>query len=172
MFRGLMLRQAFLLTLVLGAVVAQTPPTKFVSTAPVQPIPYSHKQHLALGLQCKDCHYTGAEPADDMVLPEVDKCMTCHASIKKDSPNIQKLAQFKTDGKQVPWVRVYHLPDYVDFSHKEHLAKAKATCDTCHGPVKERDAIRKESDISMAGCIDCHRSHDASVGCNFCHESR
>jgi Cytochrome c7 and related cytochrome c/Class III cytochrome C family len=165
-------RRILLLALVAGAVVAQTSLTKSVSVAPVQPIPYSHKQHLALGLQCKDCHYTAAEPADDMVLPAVAKCMTCHVSIKKDSPNIQKLAQFKTDGKEVPWVRVYHLPDYVDFSHKEHLAKAKATCDTCHGPVKEREAIRKESDISMAGCIDCHRSNNAPVSCNFCHESR
>jgi hypothetical protein len=167
-----MLRQFFLLTMIACAVAAQTVPGKSVSVAPVQPIPYSHKQHLALGLQCRECHQTAAEPADDMILPETAKCMTCHVSIKKDSPSIQKLAQFKTDGKPVPWVRVYHLPDYVDFSHKEHLTKAKATCETCHGPVKERDAIRKESDISMAGCIDCHRANGASVACNFCHEPR
>src|SRR5271163_4738237 len=145
-----MLRRLFLVTLVAGDVAAQTTPSKVVTVAPVQPIPYSHKQHLALGLQCKDCHQTSAEVADEMVLPAVDKCMTCHVSIKKDSPNIQKLAEFQKDGKPVPWVRVYSLPDYVDFSHKTHITKAKATCENCHGPVKEREAIRKESDISMA----------------------
>jgi len=28
---------------------------------PVQPVPYSHKKHLAQGLDCKDCH-TNPEP--------------------------------------------------------------------------------------------------------------
>jgi len=30
---------------------------------PEQPIPYSHKQHIALGLTCKDCH-TNPDPGD------------------------------------------------------------------------------------------------------------
>lgn len=65
-------------------------------------------------------------------------------------------------------VRVYHLPDFVDFSHKGDLTKAKATCETCHGPLRDRDVIRKEMDTSMAGCMDCHRANDASVACNDC----
>ena len=107
-----------------------------------------------------------------MGLPATAKCMSCHNAIKTDSPNIQKLAQFHKDGQPVPWVRVYRLPDFVDFSHKAHLATGKATCENCHGPVRERDVIRKEMDTSMAGCMDCHRTNNASVACNFCHEPR
>jgi hypothetical protein len=165
-----MLGRVFLLTLA-GLVSAQTPPAKYVPPAPVQPIPYSHKQHLALILKCETCHQM-PEAGDDMALPATDKCMTCHASIRKDSPSIQKLAQYHEDGQTVPWVRVYRLPDYVDFSHKDHLAMANATCETCHGPVRERDSIRKDSDISMAGCMECHRANNVSVARNYCHDPR
>ena len=37
--------------------------------APVQPIPYSHKKHLALGLDCKTCH-RNPEPGKLMTFPE------------------------------------------------------------------------------------------------------
>jgi len=28
----------------------------FAAEPPLQPIPYSHKQHIALGLKCANCH--------------------------------------------------------------------------------------------------------------------
>jgi hypothetical protein len=162
------------LTLALVAVCATaqtpTPAAKYVPRAPEQPIPYSHKKHLALGLECKTCHEM-PDPGNNMGIPATDKCMTCHRSVKSDSPTIQKLAQFQKDGKPVPWVRIYHLPDYVDFSHKEHLA-AKAACETCHGPVREREVMRKELGVAMSDCIECHRSNNAPVTCDFCHDPR
>ena len=124
-----------------------------------------------MGLECKNCHEM-PDPDDDMGLPATAKCMACHATIKKDSPSIQKLAQFAKDGQPVPWVRVYRLPDFVDFSHKVHLTQAKAKCEDCHGPVRESDVIRKETDTSMAACMDCHRANGASVACNYCHDPR
>jgi hypothetical protein len=166
-----------LLALAVFPAAAQSPKTapaakaKYMPPPPVQPIPYSHKQHLALGLQCKNCHEM-AEPGDYAGLPSTATCMNCHTTIKKDSPSIQKLAQFHKDGQPVPWVRVYHIPDYVDFSHKVHLTRAKATCETCHGPVRERDVLRKETDITMAGCMDCHRANNASIACDYCHALR
>jgi hypothetical protein len=86
--------------------------------APVQPIPYSHKQHLALGLKCKECH-TMTDPGEMMGIPEASKCMTCHVSIKKDSPAIQKLAAFANAGRPVPWIRV-------------RANKASLACTSCH----------------------------------------
>jgi hypothetical protein len=150
--------------------IAQTP-LKYTSPAPEQPIPYSHKKHLALGLECKNCHEM-PEPGNDMGLPVTDKCIACHRTVKAESPEIQKLVQFQKDGKAVPWIRIYHVPDYVDFSHKEHLTKAKATCETCHGPVRERDVMRKEVGVAMSDCIDCHRTNNAPVTCDFCHDPR
>ena len=60
---------------------------------PEQPIPYSHKTHLALGLQCQECH-PNPEPGDRMTLPAPEKCMTCHSIVAKDKPAIQKLAEY------------------------------------------------------------------------------
>src|ERR1700726_2692380 len=60
---------------------------------PVQPIPYSHKTHLALGLDCKTCH-TNPDPGKLMTNPATSTCMTCHAVVAKTKPAIQKLASF------------------------------------------------------------------------------
>jgi hypothetical protein len=138
--------------------------------APVQPIPYSHRQHLALGLKCRDCH-TMPDPGEMMGIPEAPRCMTCHRSIKKDSAAIQKLAAFAREDRPVPWVRVYQIPSYVAFGHKAHL-DAGATCEACHGPVAERDRLAREIDMSMTGCMNCHRVNKASLACTYCHEER
>jgi len=97
--------------------------------------------------------------------------MTCHQSVKKDSPPIQKLAAFAARSESVPWVRVYQIPGYVFFSHKNHLDTG-ATCETCHGKVAERNRLFQGDDISMGGCMNCHRSKRASLDCTFCHEQR
>ena len=150
---------------------AQTPPPKYIPPPPVQPLPFSHKQHLATGLECKNCHEI-PDPGDFAGIPATAKCMTCHAGIKKDSPHIQKLAEYHGKDTPVPWKRVYRIPDYVFFSHKEHLTRGKVTCEACHGPVRERDVMRKEKETSMAACMECHRTAGASLACDFCHDQR
>jgi len=131
-----------------------------------QPLPYSHKTHVGLGLKCNGCH---AMPGNGEMatFPPESLCMGCHASLKKDSPHIQKLAQFVKEKKPVPWVRVYRLPEYVWFSHKVHVKKA--ACETCHGPVAGRDVLRQEKPITMAACMACHDETEAPNECNTCH---
>jgi len=167
------LRSALWLAAAALAAAQNTPPTqpKFVPTPPVQPVPFSHRLHItAAGLDCKSCHPV-PEPGDFATIPETSKCMSCHRTIRKDSPAVKLLAGFHNEGKPVPWRRVYRIPDYVYFSHKEHLAKG-VTCENCHGLVAERDVLRKEKDTSMAACMDCHRAREASVACNYCHEEK
>ena len=82
-----------------------------------------------------------------------------------------KRTLFARDGRPVPWVRVYEIPSYVSFSHKAHL-EAGATCQTCHGPVAEHERVARETDLSMTGCMDCHRANKASLSCTYCHEER
>jgi cytochrome c7-like protein/class III cytochrome C family protein len=137
---------------------------------PRQPIPYSHKQHLALGLKCQNCH-TNPDPGEMMGIPAVAQCMTCHRAVKTDSPAIQKLTAHARDNREPPWVRVYQVPSYVFFSHRAHR-EAGAACETCHGQVSQRDALWREGDISMGGCMDCHRKARASIDCAYCHEAR
>lgn len=168
-------RIAVVLTLVLiasmalraqrAAVAPATPP------APVQPLPYSHKTHLALGLQCRGCHVNpGADKL--MTYPPAALCMGCHQSVAADRPSIEKLAAFAASGKPIPWVRVYQLPEYVYWKHATHLLP-DITCADCHGPVAEREVIAQETNIvAMAGCVTCHNKRQVYTDCGDCHAPR
>ncbi len=135
-----------------------------------QPVPYSHKTHLTLGLKCNSCH-KNADPGEFMGLPAESFCMSCHQTVKADSPHIQKLAAAAREKTPIPWVRVYQIPTYVYFSHRVHT-KAGATCETCHGRVSERDVITKEVVHNMRSCMACHAAKKARNDCTTCHEER
>ena len=138
---------------------------------PAQPIPYSHKTHLALGLKCQDCH-PNPDPGNRMTFPATGKCMSCHSSIAKDRPAIRDLAEYAKSGKPVPWVRVYALPAEVFWSHKSHLAAGLA-CKDCHGDVPGMDVMARVTNVaSMEGCVECHKQRSAGTGCEFCHEGK
>jgi hypothetical protein len=141
------------------------------STAPAQPLPYSHKTHLALGLQCGDCH-TNPDQGDRMGFPAAAKCMDCHRSIAKDKPSIQKLAEFAQSNQPIPWARVFVVSAAVYWNHRSHL-EAKVKCETCHGPVARMDVMENVTNITtMAACVDCHKQSKAGTGCAFCHEGK
>ena len=161
--------RVLLFAIVAAVVAAQT--AADLPPAPVQPLPFSHKVHAAQKLACKDCHAM-ADPGDQAGLPAVSRCMACHKTIATGRPAIARLAEFAARSEPIPWRRVYRVPDYVAFSHKAHVEKAKTGCDTCHGPVQDRDAIRKEKPTSMASCMDCHKERGASLACDFCHEMK
>ena len=137
--------------------------------APAQPLPFSHKVHAGtMKLACKMCH-PNPDPGETMTFVAPAKCMDCHSSIKTESPAIQRLAAAANRGTPLPWVRVYAIPTFVDFSHRSHLEKWN-TCQECHGPVAERDQLAKEVDLNRAGCMNCHRTNKASLECSYCHE--
>jgi len=135
-----------------------------------QPVPYSHKKHLALGLKCGSCH-KNADPGEEMGYPAETFCMSCHQAVKTESPHIQKIAAAAKEKKPIPWVRVYRLPAFVYFSHRVHI-QAGATCERCHGPVRERDVVTKEVSQDMRSCMACHTSSKARNDCGTCHEER
>ena len=78
----------------------------------VQPIAYSHKTHVAMGMKCTNCH---TMPGDGFAatFPKETMCMGCHTTVKKESGEIQKLAAFAAKKEPVPWVRIYRVPDIV-----------------------------------------------------------
>jgi len=140
-------------------------------TPPVQPLPYSHKTHLALGLKCNECH-PNPDPGDRMAFPAASKCMACHVTIANDRPAIQKLAGYAKSKEPIPWVRLYSVAAGVYWSHRSHL-EAGMKCDACHGEVAQMDTMAKVKNVtSMAGCIECHRKNHAETGCEFCHEGK
>ena len=135
---------------------------------PDQPIPYSHKVHLALGLPCATCH-TNPEPGNLMTFPATAKCMSCHHAVATKKPSIQKLAAFSKSGQDIPWVRVYKVLPGVTWSHKKHL-DAGMKCQMCHGPVAEMDRMSEATSVTTMGvCLNCHKEHGAPTVCSTCH---
>lgn len=136
--------------------------------APVQPIPYSHKKHLELSLECKNCH-TNPEPGKLMTFPDTGKCMQCHVTIAKDKPPIQKLAGYAKSKQTIPWVRVYTVLPGVAWSHRPHL-QAGVNCEACHGQVREMAAISEATSVTtMYVCLNCHETNHAKAACETCH---
>lgn len=138
-----------------------------VAVAP-QPVAFSHKKHASADMACIDCHVDAAEK-DQAGIPNVEQCMTCHEAIQTDSPEIKKLAQAHERNEKVKWVRVYQVPDFVFFSHANHL-KAEQECVTCHGPVAQRDVLAKEVSTGMIACMNCHAARKFSNECYLCHQ--
>lgn len=150
----------------------QVPANPAPPPAPEQPLPYSHKTHLALGLQCQFCHTNPAQGPGQgrmMTFPATSTCMSCHNTIAKDKPAIMKLAQFAKSGEPVPWVRVYTVLPGVQWSHATHL-QAGMKCQTCHGNVAQMSTMTTATSVtSMATCINCHQINNAKTACITCH---
>jgi len=131
-----------------------------------QPIAFSHRVHAEkAGLDCLACH-DGATTQDAARLPEAATCLACHTTILPDDPEVAKL-RAAADGR-IAWARVYTLPHYVFFGHREHVTGGVA-CAECHGPVATREAVRKEVSTGMNACLACHRRVQAPVHCAACH---
>jgi hypothetical protein len=147
----------------------QVSPNLAAHEPPDQPLPYSHKQHIAQGLKCQTCH-VNPEPGNQMTFPAMATCMACHSSIATERPAIQKLASFASSGTPVPWQRVYALTPGVTWTHRKHLA-AGVQCETCHGPVPQMDKMSQVTSVtSMGACISCHVQNHAKTACETCHQ--
>lgn len=153
----------FHVLLLAGTTMARVGPV-----APTQPIPFSHKTHMTLGMKCENCHQI-SEPSNMMVIPQAPKCMSCHRAINTDSPAIKKLREYVQEKHSIPWVKVCELPSFVFFSHKTHL-DAHMKCEKCHGPVAENSQMRCGAPLSMVWCMNCHRETSATIDCRSCHE--
>lgn len=121
-----------------------------------QPIPFSHRHHVAgLGIDCRYCHES-VESDAFAGMPAAQTCMTCHAKVWTDATILEPLRQAWRSGMPVSWRRAYNLPDFVYFNHSIHVAKGVG-CSTCHGRVDEMPLVRKAVPLFMGWCIDCHR---------------
>jgi mono/diheme cytochrome c family protein len=133
-----------------------------------QPIPFSHRGHVVLGLQCSNCHASSANRGE-MTLPPAATCMGCHAAVANDRPSIQKLAALAASDQPIQWVRIYPLLAGVQFGHDPHL-RAGVQCGTCHGPVGDQTTLSEMTSLSsMATCISCHETRHANTSCAACH---
>src|SRR3954470_8003856 len=101
-----------------------------------QPVPFSHKHHVADdGIDCRYCH-TSVETSAFAGLPPTETCMTCHSQLWSNASVTQPIRDSWSSGKSIEWTRVHDLPDFVYFNHSIHINKGIG-CSACHGQVDE-----------------------------------
>ena len=134
-----------------------------------QPIAFTHKVHLAHGMQCTDCH-KGVAEGPDATIPNVQLCMTCHQVIATDKREIKKVAAYQKNGEEIPWRRVnwFYQSAHVKFQHAPHI-QAGIDCLNCHGDMRQETTAVRKSGLDMGFCLNCHRLHKAPTDCMTCH---
>ncbi len=127
-----------------------------VGYEPVQPVPYSHEQHVGeFGIDCRYCH-SSVESSAVAVVPPTETCMNCHRLVAQDSEKLAPIRESAASKTRMMWTRVHDLPDYVFFDHSAHVTKGVG-CVTCHGRVDQMEVVRQTQSLSMSWCLDCHR---------------
>ncbi|MGH9576435.1 MAG: cytochrome c3 family protein [Terriglobales bacterium] len=149
----------------LGWAILELNRSSYVTQAYVartQPVPFSHKHHVAgIGIDCRYCH-TSVETSSFAGLPPTKTCMNCHAQIWAQAPMLEPVREsFRTD-RSIHWVRVHDLPDFVFFNHSIHVAKGIG-CSTCHGQVDQMPLTWRVASLQMEWCLDCHRQPEKYV---------
>ena len=141
----------------LALALAHSPYTTDQKIVLTQPVPFSHEHHAAqLGLDCRYCH-TGVERSAYAGLPPTETCMTCHSQIWTNAAMLAPVRDSFAKAQPIHWQKVHRLPDYVYFDHSVHVAKGVG-CTTCHGPVGAMPLMYQAAPLTMAWCLDCHRS--------------
>ena len=138
-------------------------------SAPPQPVAYSHKQHIALGLRCLDCH-SSADTGAAATIPSVEKCMLCHAKLATGKPEVKKVIAYAGSRREIPWQRVYGFPPeaLVRFPHAPHF-RAGIDCARCHGDMTRVATAERAVRHDMGTCLSCHRQYKATEDCAACH---
>ena len=139
-----------------------------MTASAAQPLPFSHKRHAGLKIECLYCHAKAAT-GDRAGFPPAAKCMVCHREVAKNAPAIERLAGLAGDIAIVPEQPLYVLPDFVIFTHQRHRTKS-ISCASCHGDVWMADALKPQLQMKMKACVDCHKSNQARTTCILCHE--
>lgn len=162
---------------------------------PSQPIAFPHDIHAGInGIDCKYCH-NSANKSKTAGLPTTNLCMNCHKQISGEGDQIEKIkkiyksAGFSPEGggqyggetESIVWNKVHTLPDYVFFSHQQHVEVGGVDCAQCHGdmtkqhetarvvPVEELNQIEgniqlTRPTLTMGWCIECHDVKEVSSG--------
>ena len=154
-------------------------PTK--REGPVQPIFFSHVIHAgSMQIACQYCH-AGARRSSVAGIPSVERCMGCHKIVAaQGNPEVQKLQGYWDRKEPIPWVRVFKVPEYVQFTHKRHV-QVGLQCQTCHGRIEAMERVAAvtgqnlpndlmnltgmnvpPTKLTMGWCVECHRSVNTS----------
>jgi nitrate reductase gamma subunit len=124
---------------------------------PAQPVAFSHRIHAGdYRIACQYCHFA-AEKSRHAGIPPESVCMNCHSKLKVTSAEMEKLKEAVSQRRPIRWARIHQLPDFVFFSHSQHVRGGRVMCQRCHGPVETMERVRQEAPLIMGWCLDCHR---------------
>jgi hypothetical protein len=138
--------------------------------SPDQPIKFSHAIHAGQNqTDCLYCH-SYAETSKTPGIPATSICMNCHIIVRNGTRSgtfeIAKIINSHDNDTPIKWIKVHNLPDFVFFSHAQHVSIGKIDCAECHGDVKKMDIIVQVSDLSMGWCVECHRTRKVNFQTN------
>jgi hypothetical protein len=139
----------------LGDALQRSSYTTRVGAARAQPVPFSHKHHVSLGIDCRYCHTTVEDTATANI-PPTRVCMNCHSQIWTDADVLEPVRQSWATGESLEWTRVHDLPQFAYFDHSIHINKGVG-CSTCHGRVDQMPLVSAQNTLYMGWCLDCHR---------------
>jgi hypothetical protein len=122
-----------------------------------QPIQFSHAHHVGgVGLDCRYCH-TSVEKSSFAGIPPTKTCMNCHSQLWNTAPILEPVRASLRDNRNLEWIRVNDLPDFVYFNHQIHVRQGVG-CVTCHGDVDKMPLMTQAAPLLMEWCLDCHRA--------------
>lgn len=153
-----------------GVVIPDGP---FSNAVVSQPIAFPHDLHAGGNqMPCMYCHFS-ADKSQDAGIPPVQLCAGCHAPagallFRQDSPELAKLLAYWTEGRAIPWNRIYKIADHAHFPHMRHV-NAGVQCQECHGPVETMPEIVQWPSLRMGWCIECHQEREVRIDCAVCH---
>jgi hypothetical protein len=124
-----------------------------------QPVQFDHRHHVGDdGVDCLYCHST-ARSGPYAGIPSAEVCMGCHSQVWPKSLQLEPVRRSYFSGAPLAWERVHKVPDYVYFNHAIHVNKGVG-CESCHGRVDKMALAYQVEPLSMAWCLNCHRSPD------------
>jgi ferredoxin len=147
----------------LGALdlIHRSPYVRYTKVPLTQDVPFSHKHHTSLGIDCRYCH-TSVEDSHFANVPPTRICMNCHNEIWKDSDMLEPVRESWRTGEPLVWNRVNDLPDFVYFNHSIHIDRGIG-CNTCHGRIDKMPLTWREEPLFMKWCLDCHRAPEKFI---------
>lgn len=137
----------------------------------IQPLLFNHKIHIVNeDMDCTSCHSQVSKHAR-ATLPGVKTCKKCHSRVITDTELESELLAYLSEEAEIPWERIYEVPDHVYFSHRRHVTLGNVQCESCHGNMQglEEPPRYPLVAITMDNCMRCHEEHQITNDCLACH---
>jgi len=128
-------------TLGLLDLIHRSPYVRYTNVRREQPVPFSHKHHTNLGIDCRYCH-TSVDKSGFANIPPTQTCMNCHNVMWKESDMLGPVRESWKTGESLEWTRVHDLPDFVYFNHSIHVDNGIG-CATFHEKAKVKTFVSR-----------------------------